>query len=1403
MQRGRRWLATGLRPAPTISAVLILLAFVQSPGRVGFDTKLDLVLDPVRFMQRALHLWTPDSGFGELQNQAYGYLFPIGPFFAAGALSGLPMWVVQAAWTALLLVGAFVGALRLARALGVGTEATRLVAAAAYALSPRMITVLGPISAEAVPIALLPWCLLPLVLGGRGEMPARRAAGLSGLAVLAMGGANAALTLAVLPVPALWLLTRPRGVRLRLGAWWALAVTLATLWWTIPLLLLGRYGAPFLDYIESAANTTAPVSLTQALRGTSDWIAFLVPGGEPWWPAGWTLIDNPALIVATGALAAVGIAGLARRDLPERGFLLLAAVTGLVLLTLGHTGSLAAPFADGWQGLLDGPLAPLRNVHKFEPLLRLPLLLAAAHLLSRVRMPARAAVVTVSAVLVAVTAAPLALQQLRPEPTWRAVPTWWRSAADWVADHADVQRTLLVPGSGFGRYHWGRTIDEPMQGLADSPWAVRSQVPLGSEGNTRLLDAVNEVLASGAGSTGLADLLARSGVRYLLVRNDLDWVAAGTPRPAVVHNALQRSPGLVRAASFGPTVGGGARDPLAVYGYDLDPGYPALEVYEVDRTVQTVSAVSVDDAAIVTGGPESVLHLLESRLLGVNQPTVLAGERSPLVGGRWLVTDGLRRVERNFGRLYGATSPVLTADERPRLHRPAHDLLPFPAAGHQTVARYVGIRAVTASSAGSDADTLGPSQPQFQPYAAMDGDPATMWRSSALGGPVGQWLQVDLLGPTSVETVDVRLAQHIFVGPRITRVAVTTERGTRDQEVLPGEVNQSLLAVPGETRWVRIRVIAADREPAGGFAGIRELSIPGVSAGRTLVVPETDTDSLPAGAAGAPGGYELAADAPRSACVIVALDVRCDPTMASEPAEAGGIDRVIPVPEDATYAARGTVLPRSAAAIQRLLDPVGSGVRVHASSALVGTPAVAGGNAMDGNPATSWVADLVDPDPTLTLTWGGRRRLDQIGIVSADHPASARPLRLRLVTPTEQREVEVSAGGPVRFAPLVTDRVEVHVIRSAPVRNLDPANGLRSAVPPGIAELRFPALADITYWPRPTARTGLPCGLGPYIDVDGRLIATRVGGRIRDLLESRPLSVVPCGRDARPFELTPGPHRIRLLATAEFVPYRLRLLRAGLEPQGPVEQRPTTVVRWDATARRVDVGPGPASLLVVAENANAGWRATLNGQRLRPTRVDGWQQAWIVPAGDGGTVDLVYTPDRLYRAALIGGAGAVALLVALVLWPPGPPAVARPAGRRRRGPAPADVVSAGLLLVLGGLVALAGLAVALALGRRRPGLLPWLAGGAAGLAAAVLLTGRLLGHGQQWAQYPAAQALCLLAVGAAVVASVRWPAVRPSDRSAVAAGRTAAVRNEVADVAPVPAVRRVGNRPDDARAGPG
>src|SRR5262249_2490795 len=152
------------------------------------DTKLDMPIDPGGFLARALHLWDPAANLGQLQNQASGYLFPMGPFFVAGEGIGLPPSIVQRLWMATPLVAAFVGMARRLGGLRIGPPPPRLIGALAYTLAPRVLALLGTNSGELIPTCVLPWALLPLVgVAGRPVHP-RRAAAWSGLAFLAMGG---------------------------------------------------------------------------------------------------------------------------------------------------------------------------------------------------------------------------------------------------------------------------------------------------------------------------------------------------------------------------------------------------------------------------------------------------------------------------------------------------------------------------------------------------------------------------------------------------------------------------------------------------------------------------------------------------------------------------------------------------------------------------------------------------------------------------------------------------------------------------------------------------------------------------------------------------------------------------------------------------------------------------------------------------------------------------------------------------------------------------------------------------------------------------------------------------------------------------------------------------------------
>ena len=134
-------------------------------------------------------------------------------------------------------------------------------------------------------------------------------------------------------------------------------------------------------------------------------------------------------------------------------------------------GGARPPIAESVREFLDGAGAPLRNIHKFEPFVRIPVVLGIAHLLARVplsdpraflrptmsrgvgsrprigRCRRRVGVVDVDG-------------QLAPVGTYRSMPSYWTQAADWLEQHSappgrPALRSLVVPGAPFADQLWG------------------------------------------------------------------------------------------------------------------------------------------------------------------------------------------------------------------------------------------------------------------------------------------------------------------------------------------------------------------------------------------------------------------------------------------------------------------------------------------------------------------------------------------------------------------------------------------------------------------------------------------------------------------------------------------------------------------------------------------------------------------------------------------------------------------------------------------------------------------------------------------------------------------------------------------------------------------------------------
>lgn len=978
------------------SALITLVCFLQVPGHTVADTKLDLTANPIGFLARAAHMWNAQMPLGQVQNQAYGYFFPHGAVFAIADLLMIPGWITQRLWWSALLIAGFWGVVRLAEALGIGSRPSRMIAAVAYITAPRVLTTLTAISSETLPVMLAPWVLLPIVtyLSGRGHDGPRRSAARSALAVAAMGAVNAVATLAATLPTILWLLLRRPEVRVRrVAGWWVVLTAAATAWWFGPLLLLGSISPPFLDFIESSSTTTRWASLVEVLRGTSSWTAFVSPERI----AGTVLITQPEMIVLSGTVAAFGLAGLTMRSMPARGSLLVLllfglTVTGAGYLGTGPLGGLGSPIAEPVRVFLDGVGAPLRNVHKFEPLIRLPLVLGIAHAIGRVSLPGavprarwraavahperQPAIAAAGLLLVAITlAGSLAWTgKLAPTGAYRSMPEAWQEASDWLADNAGDTRALVAPGAPVASQVWGLTRDEPLQPLARSPWVVRDAVPLVTPGAIRALDSVQRLFADGRPSAGLADTLLGQGIGFVIARNDLDAEMSRSTRPLLVHATLAGSPGLTRVAAFGDRVGPGEVDGI-VSDADLRPTYRMIEIYRVDSPPPAGSTVAPLPAAVgptdpyvvdadalprVQGGPESLQRLNEHRGRGgldpvPNGPVLLAADarRAGLPVDDVLVTDTPTARETDYGQVDNHSS-ALRAPDDPR--RVLNEVSDYPVADTPLVeGRWEGGR-ITVSSAAADATQLGGSAPGSSAAATIDGDPATSWLSNGLEAAVGQWLRIDLDEPIAGGLLQLR-SSGAATGTPVKWVEVATNAGTTAVRIAkPGDLET--VALPGSRiEWISITARQTEDGSAGGQFGISELSVDDYSDPQNpFAVPIRFRTALPETEPGARViGWDLSQELPgRAGCFDAPDRVRCAGGMALAPEQLGRFDRELSVPMGTAVTPQLWVRTRQGPELETLLTepdrPIGRG------TSDVGDLRGTAFALTDSDPRTSWTA---------------------------------------------------------------------------------------------------------------------------------------------------------------------------------------------------------------------------------------------------------------------------------------------------------------------------------------------------------------------------------------------------------------------------------------------------------------
>jgi arabinofuranan 3-O-arabinosyltransferase len=1324
-------------------------------GRETYDTKLDLITNPTGLLSHLLNLWDPVGWFGWLQDQYQGYAFPDAPFFALGHFLAIPPWLLQRAWMAALITVAFWGAVRLAEAFDIGSTPTRLISAVVFALWPTFTILVGPNSTAIAPGVLLPWVLIPLVKGAKRGSPVRAAA-LSALAVLFMGGVNAADTLYVLVMPALFLLTRRASPRRRaLMGWWVVCVGLAIGWWLIPLLFLGKYGFNFLPYVEQSITTTSTMSVAATLSGMGDWTAYLNVGRLAWEPGGLTLVSLPVPLLGTAVVTAAGLYGLARRDIRERRFLVITVAIAMVVMTAGYWGPLGGPFGSVLRPTLNAALAPLRNVYKVEPVLALALVIGLAHALQVTRerlntVRSRTVLSHLVAACLLSLSTPYLVGRALEGHSFSSVPAYWYSVANYLAKHAPQTTALVLPAAAHGFYVWGWPVDEPLESLARSSWVDRETVPYGGAASARMVDAIEQGFRTNLPQPGLSALLRRSGVSYVVVQNDTQWQLSDSPSPFVINNVLALSKGFQWVKSFGPELvtAIGNNPTLSIEPTAFHARFKSVEIFRVNGSAGPVSTYPLSTAALVSGGPEALLQLLNQNALDPDQASILAGNwpggtyRGPL----WAITDTLRRTDVRFGLVNDNVSYTYTATQSAPGGGPPHQMLPFPGVEHQTVAVYTGAGDITASSSGSSIFSL----PEYDPANVFDGN-SNGWIAGSGSGAVGQWIQINFDHPIDPDGAAVQLLVKPGL-PLATALKVSTNRGSVITTTSQTTRAQPLKVAAGSASWLRVTIEGVNEAVAGGpEPGIQAITIPGVHVALYLKPPE---ESVGQGAKNVVFSF-------------AATQVDPEAVLRLPPEQV--MSRVFTTERAMQFAVSGSVLPRKGVALDDLISATPTGpppLSIAATSTFDNLPNLRPQNLVDGNVATNWVSE--GRDATLTLRWPRLTTLTHLVLHFAISEVAAKPEKILLRTPsgaTRALTVPTSRdSAKLTFPALTTDVLYVSFPKVADTFVTDALGGSVLA-PVGLAELDFPALAKYQMTPPVTTEHfSAACGSGPPVTIDGISYPTSLTGTYGALENLDPLALKVCGVGA--VYLGAGTHH--LVTPSAGPPFTITGLKLNSEPPSDSSAsasmatagRATHVLKWGPENRTLRIAPGATDYLEVHENYDVGWAATLGGKQLRPIVLDGWQQGFIVPAGDGGIVHLTFKPEGFYLISLAVGAFGVLILLGLLFF-----------GRRLRRASVAlpDAVTwrrpvsrwAVLVLVTAGVFVIGGpIAVAVPalffVGRWRQDLLPCIAAGAMVVAGVVSAINPGTGaHSGVGAFSPYAQMAAVVAVAAVLVPAGR------------------------------------------------
>lgn len=1227
---------SGQRLGVSALALLAYLpALLAAPGKMPADTKLYLYLDPGRLISDSVYTWDNRQFAGWVPHQTVTYLWPSGPWYWLFDHLGVPDWIAHRLWIATILFCGGLGVRWAAKHLGLAGLGA-FIAALVYQLSPYVLPYLSRTS-----LMLLPWAAVGWLVGLTVRAATRtvwRDAAIFALVIVTVGSPNATALAMVAPAPVLWLLH---------AAWqrtvtWRRAVAAAariaglslavSMWWIAMLAVQAGHGADVLSYSETLEAVSFTSVSTETLRGLGYWLFYIRD------PFGFATsesrhyLEAPVIIFAGFALVLCSVAGIVLTRWSQRRYAAMLVFVGIVLAIGVHPIASSSPLMSRVATSSRSSLSlAIRSSTRALPVSNFGLALgagalacAAARLLARHRPRLRLLVPGAIAML-AITNMPALFDGGFVDAAisrQESPPAAWRQAAAALDAGSSEYRVLQLPGSEFGAYRWGYTVDPPLPGLTTKPLITRDLLPLGSPGAMDLLYALDDRAQSGTldpqSIAPIARLLAADTV---FVSNDMAFDRFRTPRPELTDAMFATPPaGLTTPERFGGPAANVPQVPMvdevALAHAEIGEPLPPVELVGVDQPVPMVRASA--RTLVVAGSGDGLVDAAAAGLLHGDEAVLYAadlhGSGDVARAGMVILTDS----NRDRAHQWRGTQDVLGYTEtggpqRDLLQRDTADQrLPVFAqenAADQTTAHVDGLD-VRATSYGEPFAY----RPEDRPAMAVDGDPSTAWVVSDRADPVGQRIEVT----GNVSGLSLLQSQQLGSSRMISRVRLDFDNGPSqtvdlDESSLAGSGQR--VDVPPGAGFVRITILAvADRpgatDPGPSAVGFAEL---GLGAHPEVVALPTDLAAVPAG----------------TPLAVVMTRLRTDP-----------LDRWRSDPEpellraftlDTAQGFDATVtLHRNDRASDVVLDALAGVDTATSSRRLTGDPGSTAAHATDGDPATAWtspfsnsIGSVLDV-PLDASSPTGSLVLHQL--VDDRHSTITRvTVTLGGTTTTIDVPAPDSGGASVISFPAVNAAsLRLSIDDIAARTTIDRRYGEPTVLPVAITEIESPTIAPA----RPAAP--LPECRDDLVQIDGKPLPVQVdAAALEQLRTGKSTDVHPC--DAAPIQLGAGEHRLTTTAgLSTGIDIDRVVLRNGASMSAAAAD-PTVDVTRTRTTRTATVTDCPSGCwLILGEGYNDGWHASVDGRSLgAPRQIDGGFNGWWLPGSSGAvTVSMRWTPQR-------------------------------------------------------------------------------------------------------------------------------------------------------------------------------